>query len=342
MTMTGLTFKSVPPWDLEKAIQIEQQGFPPDEAATLDAFRLRQVQAKDLFLGAYQTFGSELQLVGYVCSTLSPDASLTHDSMSKHVPDSSSVCIHSVCVSPACRRQGVGLKLLREYITRLEAAHREKSAPYERVLLITHENLRSFYEKAGFEWIGSSAVVHGSQPWYEMRVILGSSSQPPATQMSSDSLPPGVFEALQRPSRHKPVSRPLSSFSGIADVSSSESNSTVNKFDLLCPRTDCGSIILKSGVAKLIEAVSVQMEPENQPKHPLLPALPLPPTLAQWWLITPSPMEFENIGFSHAVESVGGKMKLLACAECDLGPLGWCKEGGIEFWLACSRVGYKI
>ena len=36
----------------------------------------------------------------------------------------------------------------------------------------------------------------------------------------------------------------------------------------------------------------------------------------------------------------GPKLKLLACAECDLGPLGWCEEGGKEFWLTCTRVGY--
>ncbi|KAJ7103720.1 Mss4-like protein [Mycena epipterygia] len=332
----GLTFKLLPSEDLEDAINIEKQGFPPDEAATLEAFQLRQEQAKDLFLGAYQIIGTgEYKLVGYICSTLSPDTSLTHKSMETHVPGSSSVCIHSVCVSPASRKQGVALKLLREYIARLETFHREKSAPYKRVLLITHENMRPLYEKAGFEWLGPSAVVHGSQPWYEMRIILGSSPSPL-------SPPPGVFEALQRPSNNDSISQPLSSFpGGIAEVSSYESNALVNKFDLLCPRIDCGSIILKSGVAKLTEAPIVQMEPADHPCHPLLPALPPSSAVAQWWLIAPSPMEFENIGFSHGIESLGDKMKLLACAECDLGPLGWCKEGGTQFWLACSRVGYK-
>ena len=43
--------------------------------------------------------------------------------------------------------------------------------------------------------------------------------------------------------------------------------------------------------------------------------------------------------FLHA--ETGKKLKLLACAECDLGPLGWSEEGGTEFWLACSRVGYR-
>ncbi|KAJ6504238.1 acyl-CoA N-acyltransferase [Mycena vitilis] len=325
----NLTFKNVPYKNLQQAIEIEAQGFPPDEAATLEAFQLRQSRAPDLFLGAYQ---NDSQLVGYICSTLSPDASLTHDSMSMHVPGASSVCIHSVCVSPTHRKQGVALRLLREYIARLEVAHRE-NAPYERVLLITHEGLRPLYEKAGFEWLGPSAVVHGSQPWYEMRVVLGSSPPPAA--------PPGVFEALQRPSNASPVFRLLASFpGGVADVSLSESDALVNKFDLLCPRPDCGSVILKRGVAKLLEAPSVQ-EPANHPRHPLLPALPSPPAPAQWWLITPSAMEFENIGFSRATDSLGERMKLLACAECDLGPVGWCKEGGTEFWLACERVGYR-
>ncbi|KAJ6567707.1 acyl-CoA N-acyltransferase [Mycena vulgaris] len=331
-----LTFKDVPFEDLEEAIKIEQQGFPPDEAATLEAFQLRQKQAGDLFLGAYQNTGTgEDQLVGYICATLARETSLTHDSMSTHVPGASSVCIHSVCVSPACRRQGVALKLLREYVARLETAHREKSAPYERILLITHENLCPLYEKAGFTLVGRSAVVHGLQPWYEMRIILGSSPSPLGNP------PPGIFEGLQRPSSNA-VPQPFSSFAGgISDVSLSESNILFNKFDLLCPRDGCGSVILKSCVAKLTEAPSIQMEPADHPRDPLLPALPLPPATAQWWIITPSPMEFENIGFSHAVESLGGKMKLLACAECDLGPLGWCKEGGTEFWLACSRLGYQ-
>ncbi|KAJ6551468.1 Mss4-like protein [Mycena capillaripes] len=323
----ALTFKNVPSEDLEHAIQIEEQGFPPDEAATLEAFRLRQSLAKDLFLGAYQND----KLVGYVCSTLSPDTSLTHDSMSMHVPGSSSICIHSV-------GQGVGLRLLREYIARLETAHREKSAPYERVLLITHENLRHFYEKAGFEWLGPSAVVHGSQPWYEMRITLGLSPIPPY----QGNPPAGVFEALQRPSNSNHIPRLLASFpGGIAEVSSNESNVLLNKFDLLCPRSDCGSVILNRGVAKFIETASVQLEPANHPQHPLLPALPLSPAIAEWWLVTPSAMEFENIGFSRATQSLGEKIKLLACAECDLGPVGWCKEGGTEFWLACSRVGYR-
>ncbi|KAJ7054062.1 acyl-CoA N-acyltransferase [Mycena amicta] len=313
MSMSNISFKPVPVEDLETALQIELAGFPVDEAATIDSFRLRQAFAPHLFLGAYV----DGQLIGYVCSTLSSDPTLTHESMSTHVPDGSSVCIHSVCVDSAFKRQGIGLKLLREYIARLQA-------PYERVLLITHEPLRAFYEQAGFEWLGPSAVVHGTLPWFEMRLVLPSS--PPA----------GVYEALQRPSNSNPATaRTFMSFAaGIADVSSD----SLNKHDLLCPRPECRSIILKSGIGKLVEGPSTEIDLAS---HPLLPALPPAGAPTHWWLVTPSPMQFENIGFSRPVASLGENMKLLACAECDLGPLGWCQQGGSEFWLACSRVAYK-
>ncbi|KIK59482.1 hypothetical protein GYMLUDRAFT_227051 [Collybiopsis luxurians FD-317 M1] len=163
-------------------------------------------------------------------------------------------------------------------------------------------------------------------------------SQPPA----------GLWEALQTSSsRSRPKPKSLESFeNGISDVSETAGADTSNKYDLLCPREGCASVILKRGVAKLQERQSLQIEPSDIPIHPLLPPLPNNPESVQWWLITPTPMQFENIGFSRPVESLslspsGKKLKLLACAECDLGPLGWSEEGGSEFWLACSRVGYR-
>jgi len=168
-------------------------------------------------------------------------------------------------------------------------------------------------------------------------------------QDAQDQMPSGLWDALQRSSQNRPRVRSFSSFAGgIADVLESDSDhqgSWVNKFDLLCPRSECGSIILKRGVAKQVEQSTVQIDPPDLPPHPLLPSLPTPPATAQWWLITPSPMEFENIGFSRPVPSLAHtadkKLKLLACAECDVGPLGWSEEGGTEFWLACARVGYR-
>ncbi|KAF9524930.1 Mss4-like protein [Crepidotus variabilis] len=320
--------------------------------------RLRQSQAGDLFLGVYtkkdtESTNASRKLIAYVCSTLSPDTTLTHHSMSTHIPNSSSVCIHSVCVAKSHQRNGVGLALLREYIKRLEAASQQNPDKYQRILLITHEELKIFYECAGFEWVGKSSVVHGSKPWFEMRRDLTSShprTQTPTQMLSGpQQIPPGVLEALQRPRTDVPQSRLLSDFphalSDLLEEDRSQAGTTLNKFDLLCPRVDCGSIILKKGAAKWVERDSIQLEPEDSPQDPRLPALPVPPDTAQWWLVTGSPMAFENIGFTRPVQPLlasGQKIKLLICGECDLGPLGWSEEGGSEFWLACSRVAYRI
>ncbi|KDQ52883.1 hypothetical protein JAAARDRAFT_162370 [Jaapia argillacea MUCL 33604] len=336
--------------EVEDAHQIEVAGYPEDEAGSLETFRYRQSVAPKLFLGVFEPSSDKSRaLLGYICSTLSPDLTLTHSSMSNHIPGpaSQSVCIHSVCVSSDQQRKGLGTRLLREYVKRLESG---EAGEVKRILLIVHEELRGFYEGAGFEWVGKSEVVHGSRPWFEMRKVLSTGvAVEPASVVPSTHIPPGLWEALQNSSaRSRPVGRLLSTFAnGTLDVGTDNSDQLqpFNKYDLLCPRAGCGSVILKSGVGRLVERASIQLEPHNQTQTLLLSPLPDPPNTADWWLVTPNPMQFENIGFSKAVGGTRGptgrKLKLLACAECDLGPLGWCEEGGSEFWLACSRVGYR-
>ncbi|OCH88018.1 Mss4-like protein [Obba rivulosa] len=319
---------------------IEVAGYPEDEAGSLAAFQYRQSQAPDLFVGAYLPVESGRTLIGYVCSTLSDSDSLTHDSMSTHVVGGTSVCIHSVSVAPEQRGRGVALGLLKEYVSRLEAAA-QSGAGYQRILLIAHEEMKGLYEKAGFEWVGLSPVVHGSRPWFEMRKVL--SLQPPAPPPSAS--PADLWAALQRvSSQQRPKALLLPSFAGgVQDVVNDSGGSRTNKYDLLCPRDGCGSVILKNDVATLVERESVRLEPEEQLSS-LLEALPTPPTPMSWWRVTPNAMAFENIGFSRPVQSLSpssAKIKLLLCAECDLGPLGWHEEGSSEFWLACSRVGYR-
>ncbi|KAG5652547.1 hypothetical protein H0H81_004608 [Sphagnurus paluster] len=348
MAELNIIYDWLSPEDIFAALEIEQQGYPIDEAASLESFQYRQKNAGDLFLGAYIARTDGRDLVGYICSTLSPSETLTHESMSTHVPNSASVCIHSVCVSRNQRRKKIGLHLLKEYITRLEAAHRD-GRPYQRILLIAHENLRGFYEKADFEWLGKSSVVHGSLPWYEMRKILGTTQISPTNAEQQQQLPPGLWAALQgSSSKARPIGRSFATFSGgaldLVVPHSKKAGTSVNKYDLLCPRENCGSVILKSGIGEWVERAGYgQMDPEGLPVQSILSALPSPPETCQWWLVTPSPMEFENIGFSRPVQQnpTGPKLKLLACAECDLGPLGWSEEGGLEFWVACARVSYR-
>ncbi|KAF9451558.1 acyl-CoA N-acyltransferase [Macrolepiota fuliginosa MF-IS2] len=281
---TNLTFDLVKAEEVSDAIIIEQEGFPPDEAGSLDKFKFRQEQAPDLFLGAFILQNDSRKIIGYICSTLSSSETLTHESMSEHAPGASTICIHSICVQKSLQGKGIAMKLLKEYVSRLRTRAEAGSVPYKRIVLISHENLIPFYENAGFKNLGKSGVVHGSLPWYELRVdliksdpsILGTTAptttslvstidvaaMPPA-QQGSQQIPAGLWEALSRDSsrKNRPTGKPLVSFeNGLDDVIASAGEGTsTNKFDLLCLRPGCGSIILKAGVATWVERASEQV-----------------------------------------------------------------------------------
>ena len=184
--------------------------------------------------------------------------------MTAHVSGSSSVCIHSVCVSPSYRRKGLGLSLLKEYIAHLEKTRAEGAEPWDTILLLAHEDLISFYEKAGFENRGRSGVVHGALPWYEMRKVLISQPTEPDVEVRDghQHVPAGVFEALKS-HRAAPASKLLSDFeggvSGVIQSDGEASGTSTNKYDLLCPRAKCGSLILRAGVGKWVERASIQV-----------------------------------------------------------------------------------
>ncbi|KAJ6501429.1 hypothetical protein C8R47DRAFT_227567 [Mycena vitilis] len=97
------------------------------------------------------------------------------------------------------------------------------------------------------------------------------------------------------------------------------------------------------------------MEPADRTPAQLFP-LPQPPAPTEWWLVAPSPMEFENIGFSKAVAPghAGKQLKLLLCAQRNLGPLGWSEvrnrilAGVFQGWVPrgliffCSAAGHVV
>ncbi|CAG8556418.1 10293_t:CDS:2 [Acaulospora morrowiae] len=181
----SLTFKYVSESDVERAFELESQGYPPEEAATLEKLLYRQKHAPELFLGAYLPISStllhtssspqssQLILIGFIVSTLTISPSLTDESMSHHDPSGKTVCIHSVCVDKNYRRRGVALALLKEYIKRLEKNSRnEGKRKYERIVLISHDYLIPLYQKAGFVLKGESQIVHGNEKWFDLVLDL--------------------------------------------------------------------------------------------------------------------------------------------------------------------------
>ena len=56
------------------------------------------------------------EIVSYVCGTLTTAAALTHDSMSKHELEGTTLCIHSVVTEGGHRRKHIGTRTLRAYM----------------------------------------------------------------------------------------------------------------------------------------------------------------------------------------------------------------------------------
>eukprot|EP00750_Incisomonas_marina_P005518 INCI13986.1.p1 GENE.INCI13986.1~~INCI13986.1.p1 ORF type:complete len:426 (-),score=74.93 INCI13986.1:3-1280(-) len=160
---------------------LETSSYPPDEAATPEKLFYRATHAGDVFrvvvnsaaptssttaataeADAVHSTAQQQEVLGFVCGTLTKERTLTHESMDVHVPDGSSLCIHSVVTHPKVRRQGVATWMLRTYLTQLPAK-------IDLVLLMCKKPLIPLYEACGFTLVGVSPVVHGKTPWYEMK-----------------------------------------------------------------------------------------------------------------------------------------------------------------------------
>lgn len=182
--------------------------------------------------------------------------------MSTHDPSGTSVCIHAVVVRQSYQRQGIALALLKEYIARLKG-----EGKYDRALLICHDGLQELYEKAGFECVGASDIVHGTKPWIELHVdlkapnslheTLETGTSEPIVDVDLNqggSVPPNILQALQGFNAFQaqsPLSKQnLSAFEGGISAVTSESR---NKYDLICPHPECRCKLLKGGVGILVE-----------------------------------------------------------------------------------------
>ncbi|KAM0786802.1 hypothetical protein ACM66B_002235 [Microbotryomycetes sp. NB124-2] len=320
-----VTFRLVSAEEIDRAYELETAGYPADEAATLESLQLRQYRAPELFLGAYD--GSH-GLVGFVCGTLTDKATLTHESMSTHVSGAAFVAIHSVCVASSHRRQGIALGLVRDYVSRLRTGKRYKGA-----LLIAHDHLIPLYQKAGFELVGESSVVHGSEKWYEMRAHLDSE------KVADEEKHAQVVAAVADEQEIRNPGRTFASFGGVDNLVDKEA--MVNKADLFCPRPECRCLLLKASVGKLVRGRKGDFKLPDLPR-PVNSAPAISTQHGTFWSVA-SPLAFENIGFSRnappptsAEDSHArppANIKYVTCADCDHGPLGWHDTEGRDLGL---------
>lgn len=162
--------------------------------------------------------------------------------MTNHVPNSAFVGIHSVCVDNQFRRKGVAVALLKAY------THRLVAEGYEGVRLISHKELIGLYEKAGFELVGLSSVVHGPEPWFELKIDFEISEKVEEKETSVEVVP--VIE-------ERNPGKPFGSFTGMEELLTTKS---MNAGNLYCPRGECRCLLLKAGAGKWVRGDSNDFE----------------------------------------------------------------------------------
>jgi len=143
---------------------IEAASYPEDEKATFDGIVKRQKEAGEYFFGAVNNTGC---LVGFINGTRCDE--FTEESMEEHDACGKYLAIHSVCVKEEYRRKGFATAMLKKYIDIMKSREKDN---IEGLVLIAKKHLIGFYESCGFQCDGESAIVHGKDPWFDLRMNL--------------------------------------------------------------------------------------------------------------------------------------------------------------------------
>ncbi|KAI9336743.1 Mss4-like protein [Obelidium mucronatum] len=106
---------------------------------------------------------------------------------------------------------------------------------------------------------------------------------------------------------------------------------------LICPVPGCGCVVLGKGNA--VKDASFVLEPKVE-----FPALPISTsktptdstTFKYLWKVADK-MDFWNIAFSLVLPGSGGH-RMLACADCEVGPIGFQPVGSETCFIIPDRV----
>ena len=149
------------PSELEEIIEIEQECFPPAEAASANDFIERFGAFPENFIVAIING----HVIGFIngCTTDSPQLpdELYHDT-SLHKPNGAYQTVFGLDVLPSYRNQGIAAKLLTYLITL--SKERGKMG----MVLTCKDHLVPYYQKFGFQHQGISASSHGGSKWNDM------------------------------------------------------------------------------------------------------------------------------------------------------------------------------
>jgi predicted N-acetyltransferase YhbS len=151
--------------EVYQVYEIERRCYPPEAAATLDAFLLRREKFSDFFLVA-EDHGT---LVGVLNGVRTEHKDMSDEGLKGAAEISgggSFFCILTVAVKPTHRQQGIGAELVKYLI--------EQARKFDiiAIILMCEVHLIDFYRKLGFQYDKPSSSTHGGIRWHEMIMTL--------------------------------------------------------------------------------------------------------------------------------------------------------------------------
>ena len=151
--------------DLETIAAVEEECFPPAEAASLESIRKRLTVFPDYF---WVLFDGD-KMVGFVngMATDLPDlCDEMYDDANMHKAEGKWQMIFGVDTIPEYRKQGCAERVLKQVIADTKAAGKLG------LVLTCKDHLVHYYAKFGFVDEGISDSTYGGVVWHKMRLTF--------------------------------------------------------------------------------------------------------------------------------------------------------------------------
>ncbi|MBF9003054.1 MULTISPECIES: GNAT family N-acetyltransferase [Vibrio] len=147
--------------DIERIAEIESQGFPVEEAATLPIFQRRF----NAFPECFFVLEKNNQIVGQIngCRYSAPELpDILYEDEHQHLKEGAYQTVFGLVIAPDFQHQGLAHQLLEHFITV------SKERGVKGLVLTCKDKLVGFYEQHGFVCQGVSDSTHGGAVWNDM------------------------------------------------------------------------------------------------------------------------------------------------------------------------------
>ena len=151
--------------DIDAVTEMEQQCFPPEEAAEKDSFEKRLT----VFPNHFWLLEDSGKLASMI-NGMTTDIPILRDEMfedaTMHREEGQWQMIFGVATLPEYQKMGCASKLMERVIADVKEQGRKG------IVLTCKESLSPFYERFGFVNEGKSMSKHGGAVWYDMRLVF--------------------------------------------------------------------------------------------------------------------------------------------------------------------------